>query len=129
MDAIDKVFAGSIPELYDRLLVPMIFAPYAEDLARRVAALADADAGRPVDLREFSRRAHSLKGAARTRVVPNLPWSFNFNDTPIDVPNPVTKALEGEPPLGGFRRTGRRHSDHRGEGDGETDVAERAHEK
>ena len=33
----DKVFAGSIPELYDRLLVPLIFEPYARDLAERVA--------------------------------------------------------------------------------------------
>src|SRR6186997_628694 len=30
-------FAGSIPEAYDRLLVPFIFAPYAADLALRVA--------------------------------------------------------------------------------------------
>ena len=36
----DTLFAGSIPELYDRLLVPLIFQPYADDLARRVAALA-----------------------------------------------------------------------------------------
>src|SRR5690606_34860720 len=39
MDATDKVFAGRIPEIYDRLLVPMIFQPYAEDLAARIAAL------------------------------------------------------------------------------------------
>ncbi len=32
----DKAFTGSIPQLYDRLLVPMIFAPYAQDLAERV---------------------------------------------------------------------------------------------
>jgi ubiquinone/menaquinone biosynthesis C-methylase UbiE len=37
MAATDKVFAGSIPELYDRLLVPLIFEPYARDLAGRVA--------------------------------------------------------------------------------------------
>jgi outer membrane protein assembly factor BamB len=43
--------------------------------------------------------AAGLKGTARTRVVPNLPWSFDFNATPVDVPNPVTKALEGEPPV------------------------------
>ena len=36
----DKVFAGSIPELYDAYLVPMIFTDYAADLAGRVAALA-----------------------------------------------------------------------------------------
>jgi SAM-dependent methyltransferase len=34
----DKVFAGSIPKLYDTYLVPLIFEPYAADLARRVAA-------------------------------------------------------------------------------------------
>ena len=38
----DAVFAGSIPELYDTLLVPLIFQPYADDIARRVAALAPA---------------------------------------------------------------------------------------
>src|SRR5690349_2607472 len=35
----DTVFAGSIPELYETQLVPLIFEPYAADLARRVAAL------------------------------------------------------------------------------------------
>ena len=34
--ASDKRFAGSIPELYETVLVPLIFAPYAEDLARRL---------------------------------------------------------------------------------------------
>ncbi|HXF79108.1 MAG TPA: class I SAM-dependent methyltransferase [Usitatibacter sp.] len=34
----DKVFAGSIPQLYDEYLVPLIFEPYAEDLAARLAA-------------------------------------------------------------------------------------------
>ena len=34
----DKVFSGSIPKLYDEYLVPLIFEPYAVDLARRVAA-------------------------------------------------------------------------------------------
>jgi SAM-dependent methyltransferase len=33
----DKVFAGSIPKIYDTYFVPLIFAPYAADLARRVA--------------------------------------------------------------------------------------------
>lgn len=39
MSVSDKVFAGSIPENYDALMVPMIFEPYAADLAERVAAL------------------------------------------------------------------------------------------
>jgi SAM-dependent methyltransferase len=34
----DKVFAGSVPKLYDTHLVPLIFEPYARDLARRLAA-------------------------------------------------------------------------------------------
>lgn len=37
MTTTDKVFAGSIPEIYDRLLVPLIFEAYARDLAARVA--------------------------------------------------------------------------------------------
>ena len=36
----DAVFAGSIPELYDTQLVPLIFEPYAADLTRRIAAFA-----------------------------------------------------------------------------------------
>jgi ubiquinone/menaquinone biosynthesis C-methylase UbiE len=36
---IDKVFAGSIPENYDRHMVPLIFEPYAADLAQRAASL------------------------------------------------------------------------------------------
>jgi SAM-dependent methyltransferase len=34
----DKVFAGSIPEIYDTYLVPLIFEAYATDLARRLVA-------------------------------------------------------------------------------------------
>jgi len=37
MVATDKLFAGSIPEIYDRLMVPLIFEPYARDLAERIA--------------------------------------------------------------------------------------------
>jgi Methylase involved in ubiquinone/menaquinone biosynthesis len=35
----DRLFAGSIPEVYDRYLVPLIFQSYAVDLTRRVAML------------------------------------------------------------------------------------------
>lgn len=38
MTASDSAFSGSIPALYDRCLVPMLFEPYAEDMASRVAA-------------------------------------------------------------------------------------------
>ena len=35
----DKVFAGSIPKFYDKYLVPLIFEPYAKDLAQRIGAM------------------------------------------------------------------------------------------
>ena len=34
----DKIFAGSIPKLYNDYLVPLIFEPYAADLASRLAS-------------------------------------------------------------------------------------------
>jgi ubiquinone/menaquinone biosynthesis C-methylase UbiE len=36
--ATDKVFSGSIPKLYETYLVPLIFQPYAADLASRLAS-------------------------------------------------------------------------------------------
>ncbi|HKU91906.1 MAG TPA: class I SAM-dependent methyltransferase [Sphingomicrobium sp.] len=35
-------FSGSVPASYDRLMVPLIFRPYAEELARRAAGLGPA---------------------------------------------------------------------------------------
>jgi ubiquinone/menaquinone biosynthesis C-methylase UbiE len=37
MSETDKVFAGSIPENYDRYLVPLIFDSFAQNIAQRVA--------------------------------------------------------------------------------------------
>src|SRR5580765_6187317 len=39
MQESDKAFTGSIPENYDRHMVPLIFEPFAADLARRAASL------------------------------------------------------------------------------------------
>lgn len=39
MSELDNAFAGSIPEIYDRFMVPLLFEPYARDMARRIAAL------------------------------------------------------------------------------------------
>jgi len=39
MQEADKVFAGSIPENYDRYMAPLIFDPYAADLAQRAASI------------------------------------------------------------------------------------------
>ena len=37
MPTTDTAFAGSIPELYDRFLGPLLFVPYAEEVAARVS--------------------------------------------------------------------------------------------
>jgi ubiquinone/menaquinone biosynthesis C-methylase UbiE len=39
MAASDKEFTGSVPTIYERYMVPFNFAPYAADMAKRVAAL------------------------------------------------------------------------------------------
>ncbi|PDT84102.1 methyltransferase domain-containing protein [Sinorhizobium sp. BJ1] len=44
----DKLFAGAIPELYERLMVPLLFEPYAVDLAERAARL------KPLDVLEIA---------------------------------------------------------------------------
>jgi len=43
MAATDKLFAGSVPELYERLMVPLIFEAYAHDLAEQVARVEPQD--------------------------------------------------------------------------------------
>src|SRR3954466_1805388 len=39
MVSIDVRFSGSVPANYERYMVPLLFRPYAEDLATRAAAL------------------------------------------------------------------------------------------
>jgi ubiquinone/menaquinone biosynthesis C-methylase UbiE len=69
MAATDKLFAGSIPEIYDRLLVPLIFEAYARDLADRLARV------KPLDVLETAAgtgvltRAIAVRLPADTRVV------------------------------------------------------------
>lgn len=45
--SIDTAFTGSVPQLYERYMVPLIFEPYAVDLAKRVA---QAGPGRVLEL-------------------------------------------------------------------------------
>ena len=69
MVATDKLFAGSIPEIYDRFLVPLIFEPYAADLARRVAALAPRDVLETAAGTGVLTRALAAQLAPSTRIV------------------------------------------------------------
>jgi ubiquinone/menaquinone biosynthesis C-methylase UbiE len=65
MVASDKLFAGSIPEIYDRFLVPLIFEPYAADLAGRVATLV------PRDVLETAAGTGVLTRALAARLAPS----------------------------------------------------------
>jgi len=62
MTATDKLFAGSIPELYDQLLVPLIFERYALDLAGRIAV------SRPHELLETAAGTGVLTSAIASRL-------------------------------------------------------------
>jgi len=60
-DNSDKLFSGSIPQLYEQHLVPLIFQPYAADMAGRVAqcqpsAVLEIAAGTGVVTRELAKR-------------------------------------------------------------------------
>jgi ubiquinone/menaquinone biosynthesis C-methylase UbiE len=76
MVASDKVFAGSIPEVYDRLLVPLIFEPYARDLAERVAR------AEPQDVLEVA----AGTGALTREIVARLPVQVRIVATDLNQP-------------------------------------------
>jgi hypothetical protein len=69
----DRVFAGSIPENYDRYMVPLIFEPYAADMARRAASLSPS-AVLEIRTREFARTLRLSEAGEGTRPgVPRTP--------------------------------------------------------
>ena len=76
MVATDKLFAGSIPEIYDRFLVPLIFEVYARNLADRLAK-----AG-PQDLLETAAGTGVLTRAVAAR----LPVSTRITATDLNQP-------------------------------------------
>jgi ubiquinone/menaquinone biosynthesis C-methylase UbiE len=66
MVATDKLFAGSIPEIYDHFLVPLIFEPCAADLAVRVAG------AQPCDVLETAAGTGVLTRALASRLAPSV---------------------------------------------------------
>lgn len=76
MVATDKLFAGSIPEIYDRYLVPLIFETYASDLAGRLAK------ANPKDVLETAAGTGILTRAMATR----LPESAHIVATDLNQP-------------------------------------------
>lgn len=89
MSDTDKVFAGSVPKLYDDYLVPLIFSVYADDLARRVAALS------PSDLLEIA----AGTGAVTRAVAAQLSSSARYVATDLNEPMlAVAKQRQGDDP-------------------------------
>ena len=88
--ALDKVFAGSIPKFYDEVLVPLIFAPYADDLARRVAARAP---GRVLELAAgtgvATRAMRAVLPRSATLVATDLNQAMLDAAAAIGAPGPV----------------------------------------
>jgi len=71
MESTDKAFTGSIAQIYERLLVPLIFLPYARDLAARIARarprkLLETAAGTGVVTRELAARLPADIGITAT---------------------------------------------------------------
>ena len=72
----DKVFAGSVPENYDRYMVPLIFARYAADLAQRAASFA------PAAVLEIA----AGTGVVTRALAPKLATSANYIVTDLNQP-------------------------------------------
>jgi ubiquinone/menaquinone biosynthesis C-methylase UbiE len=69
VEATDKVFAGSIPEIYERLLVPLNFEPYALDLANRLAKAEPTDVLETAAGTGVLTRAMAARLGAHARIV------------------------------------------------------------
>ena len=104
MAEVDKLFAGSIPEIYDRLLVPLIFEPYARDLAERIAGT------KPEDVLETAAGTGVLTSAIVSHLAPGSRiTSTDLNQPMLDAP-PRGKGLKvaspGDRPMRWHCRSG-----------------------
>lgn len=76
MDRKDANFVGTIPDIYDQYMVPLIFEHYAEDLANRTAALAP---GRVLETAAGS-------GVVTRAVTPRLADGASYAVTDLNMP-------------------------------------------
>ena len=104
MTATDKAFSGSVAALYESHMVPMLFAPYAAEMAARVAAHG------PKDVLEIA----AGTGAVTAELLKRLPEAATITATDLNqamldlaarkitrVPRPVPGLRCAEP---AFRR-------------------------
>jgi len=87
MSSTDKVFAGSVPKLYDDYLVPLIFSVYADDIARRIAALS------PSNLLEIAAGTGVVTRAAAALLPPGVRYVATDLNEPMLA---VAKQRQGE---------------------------------
>jgi len=89
MSNTDKVFASSIPKIYDEYLVPLIFAHYAADIAKRIAALS------PSTILETA----AGTGAVTRAVTAALPPGIRYVATDLNEPMlAIAAQRQGEDP-------------------------------
>ena len=81
----DKVFVGSVAKLYESHMVPLIFEPYAEDLARRLRSLQH---GRVLEIAAGT-------GVVTRRLAATLPASVEIVATDLNPPMLETAAEIG----------------------------------
>ena len=82
----DKAFTGSIPAIYDEYLVPIWFAPYADDLVRRLGwANAAADGAGRYPHAEVA-DILAAGGGVDAVLLPDEPYPFGPDDGPEAFP-------------------------------------------
>jgi ubiquinone/menaquinone biosynthesis C-methylase UbiE len=87
MSETDKVFAGSIPENYDRYMVPLIFEPFAADIAQRAASFSPS----------VSLEIAAGSGVVTRALAPRLPLDASYIVTDLNRPM-LDYAASRQPP-------------------------------
>src|SRR4029079_18180228 len=73
----NSVFSGSVPENYDRYMVPLIFEPYAAEIARRASSMS------PSALLETSTGTWALTRALAPRLSPHTSYVVTDLNQPM----------------------------------------------
>ena len=94
MSDMNRSFAGQMPELYDRFLVPVMFEPFAQDLANRLQGVLS---GHVLELAAGT--GIVTRALARTLPAPVAITATDLNPAML-APSFTTGACQRRPPLG-----------------------------